>query len=212
MFNPNGGPVAKAGWTDVRVLPTAGASPGNADLSNSFASVFPMISATLPDNPNPANDVHWNQNIGTVKDIVPLAWVPTSDDKVRGFDLIPNLYPDLTWEMGVVKSKKILALMVQHFQDKATAGAESIPFGSVTAGPAGPYTPLPNIACTVDEIDASETITKFPDDYVAHWKKQHIDGYITLFGLDALYHDAEENKKMGGLVASLFEHAVIRED
>lgn len=70
--------LAAAGWTNIYVLPTAGATPGNAVFVDQFTSTFKPTAATVVA-PNIAqasgniittlNQLYWNQD-----DVVPRAW------------------------------------------------------------------------------------------------------------------------------------------
>lgn len=61
-----GGALRMEDWSDVRVLPTAGASPGNAAYNAFFAETFPPVN-------NGPMDV-WNLLIRNTLDVVPHAW------------------------------------------------------------------------------------------------------------------------------------------
>jgi hypothetical protein len=45
LFNPEGGELSLAKWANVRVYPSAGATPGNPDFATFFNGVFPPVAA-----------------------------------------------------------------------------------------------------------------------------------------------------------------------
>ncbi len=59
-----------AGWTDIRVLPTAGASPGNGHFHDLFTTAFPPVPFET------GSGDHWNTVVRNTLDIVPHAWAP----------------------------------------------------------------------------------------------------------------------------------------
>ncbi len=220
LFNPNGGPLSVKNWGSVYVLPTAGATPGNADFSNDFAAVFPAIPTQLPDKPDLSKIELWNRNIANAKDIVPLAWVPNA------LATIPppllgeggGLYPDLTWAVGLKAELNVAIDLAKHRSQK---GAQSTPVGGST--PAGPYEPLP-IAwfdCT-EEGDPHAHITSLlppkgqtPTEsaYLVHWALQHSIAYINqIFQVSEYFQNHEvkalvNNMALGVLAPTSGEEA-----
>lgn len=190
LFNPNGGPLQASQWRAVHVLPTAGATPGNGDLSEAFASVFPGIPAEVPDDASPAQMELWNRNIASPHDFVPMAWVPEEMSRVPPGppgSAWNGLYPRLEWASEALKQK--LRLAIGLAMKRSTRGASSRPEGTPLGSriTAGAYVKLPHIVIStarVQEVDPTDRIVALgqatPPDvaYVDHWLKQHAGGYI----------------------------------
>lgn len=73
---------ATAGWKDILVLPTAGATPGNQGFSQAFAEAFPQKM-------DPTTKLFWNADHANHHDIVPHAWDKLSQ-VVTGIDVYGN--------------------------------------------------------------------------------------------------------------------------
>jgi|GEM_PF-847139 len=201
LLNPNGGPVNKANWGNVYVLPTAGATPGNDDFASAFATVFPPIPANPPTNPDPSQTEFWNQNIANPHDIVPLAWVPEEMAKIPP-DIIGlgGIYRKLNWTHPIITMEEV-RLAIGLAKQRSTNGAASTPYGGSTA--TGPYTQLNIVSVDCDEIDANDTVANLGD-YLAHWLKQHVQGYIEeIFQVKNSFPEIQDNALFSGAWAHL---------
>lgn len=81
---------AKAGWADVLVYPTAGATPGNAMMKAFFGGVFPSV--VTGDQPWQ----RWNQVLWNDLDVVPHAWAWLTMAE------LPKLYGEFITEVAVL--------------------------------------------------------------------------------------------------------------
>lgn len=73
---------AKAGWKEILVLPTAGATPGNQGFAQAFAQAFPQQT-------DPSSKLFWNTDYANHYDVVPHAW-DKLHQVITGFDLHGN--------------------------------------------------------------------------------------------------------------------------
>jgi len=85
LFNPEGGKLSLSKWANVRVYPSAGATPGNQDFGTFFNGVFPPVAAT----PGAPPYQSWNQDVCNILDVVPHAW------QIDTLAMLPTLYGDV---------------------------------------------------------------------------------------------------------------------
>lgn len=112
----------RAAWQNVRVYPTAGATPGNADFANAFAAQFPPVT----DGSQPWQ--RWNTLLWNDLDVVPHAW------KAANMALVPFLYKgaDLVKaEVGAIIAYALYQagldyMQLSNFQLKGTQNSASV--------------------------------------------------------------------------------------
>ena len=161
LFNSNGGQLSKASWANVYLYPTAGPTPGNADLSRYVAQEFPPV----PPQDQPYQC--WNQNVWNSLDAVPQGWV------VDLLNNLPELYPHrlLLWPPLDLK------WIVDDKVKKSKAGA---------ATGAGPYTQLANqrlVGTTYKNPPDYPIPVDGTDKYVNQMGYQHTTAYDVLLGV-----------------------------
>lgn len=202
-----GGPLQKDQWGQVYVLPTAGATPGNQDLSDAFAQVFPGVPAQVGQ-PDLARQELWNRNIANSFDFVPLAWVPEHMERIKP-DLLGfgGIYPHLRW--GLSGTQIAVRIGVGIAEGRAKTGAASTPYGG--AAGAGPYATLPSVTFACQEIDPRASIGSIGD-YLKHWLHQHVDAYILqIFKVGDLLDPAESREALSGAGLALLAGAISAE-
>jgi hypothetical protein len=167
LFNPSGGPLSTTSWKPVYVLPVAGTTPGSKSLSTFFQQVFP--SPVIEDTSQPF--YVWNQNIWNDFDLVPSNFVVAMINK------FPAKYSP-QWLLNI-EDPAVWVLLNQ-----SVTCAKKFPDSD-------PFTQLPNV-----EVQGS-LITTDPAGYPVHdfdsfnaqAGHQHIDFYMTLFGIDKVTTD-----------------------
>ncbi|HKM65312.1 MAG TPA: hypothetical protein VJY39_22760 [Acidisphaera sp.] len=169
-FNPQGGPLAVSDWKTVNLMPRAGATPGNADLSTFIASVFPPVPASDPAHPYQV----WNSDIANSLDIVPHAWETTTLAE------LPTLYK-AEWDSAWVES--LVWLLVEAPTLASTLGAQSIPDGSQWH--AGPYARLP-FSQFAGTYNPEFRVTDIAS-YLLQAVYQHLGAYDVFFQVDGKY-------------------------
>jgi hypothetical protein len=212
LFNDNNGPLKASDWGAVKVMPTAGATPGNQGFADAFAHKF----QPTPFNEGSAIDMStmelWNRDIVNQWDIVPLAWVPTELDTVPPDGGYLGLYPQLQWMND--DAKKELKNAVAGLKAKANAGARSTPAGAAAGVKAGAYTRLARAMPPATEVEPDAKIYSLGGEvadgsrvtYVDHWKLQHIGAYIQqIFKIGDVLSSDQKRKLVQGLGGGLFE-------
>jgi Lipase (class 3) len=111
----------QAGWKQVLVLPTAGATPGNATLAADFNQIFQPVPDTTG-----TQDLYWNTDYANTHDVVPHAWDKLAQ-VVQRKDADDN-YPSI-W--GVLKGPGIKT--VGGFVNLAVNAARVLAHGYYTA-------------------------------------------------------------------------------
>jgi hypothetical protein len=177
LFNPAQGKLSASQWANVYFYPTAGPTPGNADLGTFLSTVFPQVGpsgSTLYQT--------WNANVWNSIDVVPHAW------EIAMIDEITTIYP-ASWKTPPLK----LTLGVDSAKDQSNDGAADTN--------AGPYTPIPNqeLQGTFNSGIPVSDLTSFE----AQALYQHTTAYDVLLNVTALSPGAQMQAAYAPLVHAL---------
>jgi len=110
-------------FSNVRVLPSAGPTPGNAAFARLFAKTFPAVGKTPSD--------AWNQNVRNTRDMIPHAWAELQS--------VPALYPELNGGKPLACMQAIVKELTPVMNGNAYANLPSVfftaPFNPDVKGP-----------------------------------------------------------------------------
>ena len=159
FFNPKGGKLNLSKWANVRVYPSAGATPANQDFATFFNGVFPPVAATLGAPPYQS----WNQDVCNNLDVVPHAW------QIDTLVMLPTLY-------GEVPLATLAELIVV---DGALIGLSEA--GALTAGPYSRLSTNP-LSGTLNPSLPVTTVASYLDQA----GYQHVTEYEVLLGVQSL--------------------------
>jgi hypothetical protein len=188
---------ATSGWSAVRILATAGPTPGTQGVANLFAVSYApaAIPAYTLYNQAFATFSFWNQNYSNVFDVVPRAW-----DKLAGLVTKPPRPDADFWpsffargaELEPKLGKKVFDMVADMqtrsgYQQAITAVPPTTPFYA-PAVPHNPFTGIFGTWSTGDDYPKSWTPTPPPKQVVfftpdlVHWiLDAHLDQYPYAF-------------------------------
>jgi hypothetical protein len=159
LFNPEGGKLDLSKWGNVRVYPSAGATPGNQDFATFFNGVFAPVAAT----PGAPPYQSWNQDVCNNLDVVPHAW------QIDTLAALPTLYGDVP----------LLTLAELIVIDGGLIGLSEA--GAFTAGPYSRLSTNPLLGT----LNPSLPVTTVAS-YLAQASYQHVTEYEVLLGVQSL--------------------------
>lgn len=177
LFNPEGGALGLSKWANVRVYPSAGATPGNQDFSTFFNGVFPAVSAVSGAPPYQS----WNQDVANRLDVVPHAW------QIDTLAELPSLYGNVP----------LLTLAELIVIDGGLIGLSET--GAVIAGPYGPLSTNP-LSGTFNANLPVATVAS----YLAQAGYQHVTEYEVLLGVQNLPGLADTAAPLAAVPRRLF--------